>query len=424
MSNYRKPCTGIEYTLWKNDVPYKGTMKQTGRMAQDTVELWRNYNSEEIKINKIELEDLSTLHQKISAGVNLNTMDIKKYLYACTGMFKQIVEIDLYVSPNYTIAKNTEINPLSLYKKPAVPVTGNASSQAKYKETLMNLLFSIRFQRAENNTHKEQLKKTIRKTKTNWNYPPWMNSKSTDSLDDVLAAYDWYLFLKETDDQPLRFGTVTTQWKGMGAFRDFCFISELFPGEPIRLVKWIQNSAIADSVLKMHLISSSIGEIGSSFPYCKAMGIVSKSDLSVSEHGSMHDYIQVTGMLLGNARSCNSRFISGSIARSDVCMAAMCIMATGAMKSGVQLDDDESRIINRTTAKALRVSEQEVSQMLDNVGIWMQTYNKDSNRIGIWIKSRLTSATKPRQYSVLKHLMTSHRDWVDIANAPPAPANQ
>ena len=122
---------------------------------------------------------------------------------------------------------------------------------------------------------------------------------------------------------------------------------------------------------------------------CKAMGIVSKSNLSVSEHGSMHDYIHVTRMLLGNARSCNSRFISGSIARSNVCMAAMCIMATGAMKSGVQLDDDESRIINRTTAKALRVSGQEVSQMPDNVGIWMQTYNKDSNRIGIWIKSRL-----------------------------------
>ena len=174
-----------------------------------------------------------------------------------------------------------------------------------------------------------------------------MNSITADSLDDVLAAYDWYLFLKETDDQPLRFGTVTTQWKDMGAFRDFCFISELFPGEPTRLVKWIQNSAVADSVLKMHLVSSDIGAIGSSFPYCKAMGIVSKSNLSVSEHSSMHDYIHATGTLLGNARSCNSRFISGSIARSDVCMAAMCIMATGAMKSGDQLDDDESSIIKR-----------------------------------------------------------------------------
>ena len=306
MTHYRKPCTGVEYTLWKDDVPYKGTMKQVGKMAQNTVELWKNYSPDEIKINNIELEDLSVLHQKISAGVNLNTQDIRKYLYACTGMFKQVVDIDLHVAPNYTIAKNSEINPLSLYKMLAVPVTGNDSSQAKYKETLMNLLFSIRYQRAENPTHQEQLKKTIRKTKTNWNYPAWMNAITADSLDDVLAAYDCYLFLKETDDQPLRFGTVTTQWKDMGAFRDFCFISELFPGEPTRLVKWIQNSAVADSVLKMHLVSSDIGEIGSSFPYCKAMGIVSKSDLSVSEHGSMHDYIHVTGALLGNARSCNS----------------------------------------------------------------------------------------------------------------------
>ena len=240
MTHYRKPCTGIEYTLWKNDVPYKGTMKQVGKMAQNTVELWQNYSPDEIKINNIVLKDLSVLHQKIIAGVNLNTHDIRKYLYACTGMFKQTVEIDLHVSPNYTIAKNSEINPLSLYKMPAVVVTGNDSIQAKYKETLMNLLFSIRFLRAENPTHQEQLKKTIRKTKTNWNYPAWMNAITADSLDDVLAAYDWFLFLKETDNQPLRFGTVTTQWKDMGAFRDFCFISELFPGEPTRLVKWIR----------------------------------------------------------------------------------------------------------------------------------------------------------------------------------------
>ena len=49
----------------------------------------------------MELEDLSALHQKITAGVN-TTKDVKKYLYACTGMFKQEVEIDLFVSPNYT----------------------------------------------------------------------------------------------------------------------------------------------------------------------------------------------------------------------------------------------------------------------------------------------------------------------------------
>jgi len=174
MTHYRKPCTGVEVTFRKNDIPYKGTMKQVGKLAQDTVELWKNYSPDEIKINNIVLEDLSALHQKISAGVNLNTQDIRKYHYACTGMFKQVVDIDLHVSPNYTIAKNSEINPLSLYKMPAVDVTGNDSSKAKYKETLLNLLFSIRYQRAENPTHQEQLKKTIRKTKTNWNYTAWM----------------------------------------------------------------------------------------------------------------------------------------------------------------------------------------------------------------------------------------------------------
>ena len=62
-----------------------------------------------------------------------------------------------------------------------------------------------------NDTRHAQLRKTIRKTKTNWNYPPWMNAITADSLDDILAAYDWFLFLKETEDQPLRFGMVTTQ---------------------------------------------------------------------------------------------------------------------------------------------------------------------------------------------------------------------
>jgi len=128
-------------------------------------ELWKAYNPDDIKIKSIVLEDVATLHQKIVAGVNINTDDIRKYLYACTGMFKQTVEIDLHVSPNYVIAKDSEISPLSLYKMQSVDVPGNDSSKAKYKETLMNLLFSIRFQRAENPTHQEQLKKTIRKLK-------------------------------------------------------------------------------------------------------------------------------------------------------------------------------------------------------------------------------------------------------------------
>ena len=101
-------------------------------------------------------------------------------------------------------------------------------------------------------------------------------------------------------------------------------------------------------------------------------------------------------------------------------MAAMCIMATGAMKSSVQLDDDESKIINQTTTKALRLSVQEVNQIPDNVGVWIKSYTKDPARVGNWIKSRLSGASKPRQYSVLEHLMVSHRDWMDTHNNVPA----
>ena len=284
-------------------------------------------------------------------------------------MFSQIVEIDLNVSPNYVIQQGTEITPLSLYKMPNLHFGGTSVNRDKYKELLMNLLFSIRYLKAENPTHQDQLKKTIRKTKSNWNYIPWMNSIAHEQLDDVLAGYDWFLFLKETKDQPFRLGSVTTQWKDMGAFHDFCFISELFPGEPTRLIKWIQNPTVAASILNMHMLATNIGDVGSSFPYCKPMGIVSKSDLSVTEHGVMHDYIHVTGALLGNARFCNSRFISNSMSRCDVCLSAMCIMATGAMKCGVQLDDNESRIINKATAKAMGLSVQEIKLIPDNIAV-------------------------------------------------------
>ena len=124
----------------------------------------------------------------------------------------------------------------------------------------MNVLFSIRFQSGDNPAHQEQLK-TARKTRPNWNHFAWMSNIDVAKLDDLLAAYDWFLFLKETDDQPLRFGTVTTQWKDMGCFRDFCFFSELFPGDPTRPVRWVQNPVVADSILKMHLITSDIGNV-------------------------------------------------------------------------------------------------------------------------------------------------------------------
>ena len=229
-------------------------------------------------------------------------------------------------------------------------------------------------------------------------------------LDELLAAYDWYLFLRETDDQPLRFGTVTTQWKDMGAYRDFCFISELFPADP---TKWSQNSVVADSVLKMHLITTYIGNVGSSFPYCKAMGIVSKSDLSITEHAIMHNFIHRMEALLANTRSCNSPFESNSIARNDVCFAALCIMATGALKASVQLDDDQSRIINTTTVKALKLNVQEVTTIPDYVSVWIKTYNEspEPGTFEWWISglmlnplflliSRLNSACFPHEFNL------------------------
>ena len=95
-------------------------------------------------------------------------------------------------------------------------------------------------------------------------------------------------------------------------------------------------------------------------------------------------------------------------------MAAMCIMATGAMKGGVQLDDDDSKIINEITARALKMTVQEVTAKPDNVTMWIKTFNENRKSVREWIKSRLTNAAKPRQFSVLEHLMVLHRDWNDV----------
>ena len=120
--------------------------------------------------------------------------------------------------------------------------------------------------------------------------------------------------------------------EGHGAYRDYCCITELFPGEPIRPNKWIQNNTVADSVIKMHRITSAIGKPGSSFPYCKAICIVVKSNLSICEHAVMHDYIHTMGVMLGNPRSCNSKFVSSE----EQCMP--CSYVHDGYRSWVQLN--------------------------------------------------------------------------------------
>ena len=125
MAGYRKACTSEVNVIFRKDKAYAGFSKTVGTTAQNTVELWETYDPNLIKITDVELDDVSVLYQKIQSGVNISTTDVRKYLYACTGLFKMKVEIDLFVSPNYKISKDTEITPLSLYKMDPVAVPGN-----------------------------------------------------------------------------------------------------------------------------------------------------------------------------------------------------------------------------------------------------------------------------------------------------------
>ncbi len=78
MAHYRSACTGKALTLWRNGKPFHGSIQQLSRQAQDTVELWKTYDHNQIKIREIEDEDLAAVYQRIISGVNITTNDVRK----------------------------------------------------------------------------------------------------------------------------------------------------------------------------------------------------------------------------------------------------------------------------------------------------------------------------------------------------------
>ena len=89
----------------------------------------------------------------------------------------------------------------------------------------------------------------------------------------------------------------------------------------------------------------------------------------------------------------------------------MCVMATGAINSGVQLEDDDSDAIKRAMAKALQIGVKEVGSLPDNIMVWISKYQSDPTMIGAWIKFKLLSYNKPRAGSILEYLKTSDMGW-------------
>jgi len=77
-----------------------------------------------------------------------------------------------------------------------VNVVGNAATLEKYKDILMNVMFLIRYQSGENQSHQDQLRKTARKTKPSWNHYAWMSNIDVSKLDYLRAAYEWFLFFE------------------------------------------------------------------------------------------------------------------------------------------------------------------------------------------------------------------------------------
>ena len=88
----------------------------------------------------------------------------------------------------------------------------------------------------------------------------------------------------------------------------------------------------------------------------------------------------------------------------------MAVMATGSMKSGVELEDDESALVNSATAKLLQTDSEELKVLHDNVLVWIHQYQKNSTQISSWIKARLAACDKPRPGTVSEYLKRAHMD--------------
>ena len=89
----------------------------------------------------------------------------------------------------------------------------------------------------------------------------------------------------------------------------------------------------------------------------------------------------------------------------------MAVMATGSMKSGVELEDDESALVNSATAKLLQTDSEELKVLHDNVLVWIHQYQMNSTQISSWIKARLAACDKPRPGTVLEYLKRAYMDW-------------
>ena len=120
-------------------------MTHIDKTSQDTVQIWENYNPNDIKPSVLVPTEMSPLYQLIEAGNNIKFEDAYQFMFNCTGLFTQFKSEDLFVSPNYSIPTSSNM--------PPVDVLGAQGSLEKYKKLLKEILFSIRLQSTENDNH-------------------------------------------------------------------------------------------------------------------------------------------------------------------------------------------------------------------------------------------------------------------------------
>ena len=122
-----------------------------------------------------------------------------------------------------------------------------------------------------------------------------------------MAAFDWFLSLApESEDHVLRFGTISTAFKNMTAFRDFQF------GEEISSIDksiwcYVTMVKVKEEIEAICRIPLGAHDRGSLYPYLSSLGWITKNDMSSSSKPNIHNYVNCVACLLGYPRGKNSR---------------------------------------------------------------------------------------------------------------------
>jgi len=398
-------------TMWRGEERIVGHLPSTEPACDDSIEKWREFRLGLLAGVPAAVGDIEVYYNRIQNVRDLDGKDVASFLAAYSWKLDFILDRNMTLSEFVSIPAGTRITPNSLFNLSADVQNWTEVNAAKYRKMVYDLLFSYRIDTTVNDNHRELMRgRAIEQFPAYTHVAGMKNAEKSDFLP-MVAAYDWFLELQQHKEQKLRFGTVTTRWMDMGAVRDLSFLAKLFPQDPTRPIAWSTNNVVVDSMMLLMTVSDRIGTVGNVFPYLKSLGLVKKSNMSITAHAAMHDYIHSIGCFKGAARSLKSKLVQPTVERSDVLMAAMCVMATGAIADGPVIVLDEDKQNTRMYKEMAQAGAPLDDSVADHPLAWQAEYKLNPQRILSWIDRRIGSLEEPRENTILAWMKSSQGEW-------------